>query len=856
MAGQGRRPAPDGGPAGNRALGTRAPATPDAGQRGLAPAAHPVTASVGTLVLFSHGFRRRIVDLYKEAHLDPAAVVVEYTTWAQMAAALSTYKSIDRLVVLGHTKPGMLLFNQDPRTGLFDPMPLDEAGARLNALSGTPQIRIVDLAGCNAGLDLKRVLQFGLAVGATQVLATNHYHEFQLARFDKGASWKRIEKDYRNLRDYITTPNIDTLVEQSKKRSIGIEFLLEWYVATPEEDQHDLPIERNLHSKEQADIFKPGSTADTKTVASPADLNELQEDFDRFGHEEPIHRLTSITLMLDGFRPPADAGVQPRPTPDGGQGAGPPGRPDRALPSQPVPGRPDGGSPRRPPTGRPGVRGRRLAADDPGVRAVPGLPGPERPPRALDQRDRAIVDEVFRRGGSVSDAMDVLATRLLDQGSTQAQRWLRQAPSPPPAARSRTPRFTLEDRGLLDRGDPGERLQSQLDELERARPPVQERFDAYLAATTTDFIRLKSASVKQSFEPITDAPYNDPYATRLEKYQVMRGAYYRAGWTCINRDVLDLIGPASFFGTPVRAGVHREMADVLRGAEKLVRDRDPKLAAVQQTAGFVISGFVPRLQAGSTQLSNHAMGLAIDIDPDWNPQLKSPAARAAFIRATGDDISRSLYPASSIEVASKAYTRVTAMSRHLQDWLHQWLPQYLQLARQRADAAKDPKGKQKVASIDKQIASGQDLSAVAALVKEYSLPTVQSWAANGIATIPPQVIQAFLDAGRQNGASWGGLYEKTKDFMHLELVKLARHDSLARPGGPGLRKAVAGFDDLRRGDPPPAPDCGPRALSRHRTVRAASPTGIRPPQPGMRTARPRIRPCRRSSMASLAAASG
>lgn len=146
------------------------------------------------------------------------------------------------------------------------------------------------------------------------------------------------------------------------------------------------------------------------------------------------------------------------------------------------------------------------------------------------------------------------------------------------------------------------------------------------------------------------------------------------------------------------------------------------------------------------------------------------------------------------------------MSSRLQDWLHTWLPQYERLARLRADAAKDPKGKQKVDSIDKQIRSSQDLSAVAVLVKEYSLPTVQSWAANGIVTIPPQVIDAFLVAGRPNGARWGGQYDNTKDFMHLELLKLVREDSLARPGRPGLRRAVAGFDDLRRGEPPPAPD--------------------------------------------------
>jgi len=124
----------------------------------------------------------------------------------------------------------------------------------------------------------------------------------------------------------------------------------------------------------------------------------------------------------------------------------------------------------------------------------------------------------------------------------------------------------------------------------------------------------------------------------------------------------------------------------------------------------------------------------------------------------------------------------------------------------------DPKGKQKVASIDQQIRSDKDLSAVAILVKEYSLPTVQSWQAHGIVTIPPQVIEAFLSVGGQNGARWGGQYDNTKDIMHLELQKLVREDSLARSGGPGLRRPVSGFDDLRRGEPPAEPDCSPAPL--------------------------------------------
>jgi hypothetical protein len=86
---------------------------------------------------------------------------------------------------------------------------------------------------------------------------------------------------------------------------------------------------------------------------------------------------------------------------------------------------------------------------------------------------------------------------------------------------------------------------------------------------------------------------------------------------------------------------------------------------------------------------------------------------------------------------------------------------------------------------------------------------VKSWQAGGIGTIPPEVIQAFLEAGSSNGARRGGQYDNSKDFMHFELLKLVGKDSLARPGRSGLRKPVPGFDDLRRGEPPPEPDCGP-----------------------------------------------
>jgi len=757
-----------------------------------------------------------MVDLYREAHLDPGAVIVQYDTWSEMAAALGRYQSIDRLVVLGHSNPGEFLFGKDPRTGKFrEELLLDQAAERLQALGVRPQIRMLDLAGCNIGIDLDSVVQFGLAVGATQVVATNHFHEFQLGKLEGGPGLKDVEKSYLNMRNYITTPNVDKLVEQSKTRRVERVFLLEWYVGFQEEDKLDLPIGSNLHSKAQTDVFKQVSSAHDEVVVSPAGLERLKADFALFGFQEPIRRLIRVTLRLEGFLPPEGGRAQSPATtkhPDAGSPSRPAsGQPDAGIPQRPATGQPDGGAPQRPATGRPGRSGRRLTADDPAGRAMPG----PRPAGALDERDRAIVDEVFRRGGSVRDAMGLLFTRAHDKaqlGSTELQRALRQ-PSPSrgtskPANRSaqRLPRFTLEDRALLENDDPEDRLQSELGKVEDLRPLVQARFDAYVEVARREFTCL-SPFVQASFDPITKPPYADPIGTWGDKYIVLRGAYYRAGWTCIKRDVLDLIQPATFFGAPVLGGVHREMAEVLRGVEEQIRVTRPELALQKHAAGFVIGGFVPRFQAASSQLSNHALGLAIDIDATWNPQLKSPAARAALARATGDDIGRSLYAMSSIDMVAKTYDRVAAMSARLQEWLKNWLHQYEELARQRAEALKDPRGKEKVASIDKQIRSDEDLNAVATLVKEYTLRTVQSWQAYGIVTIPPEIIKAFLNVGSRNGARWGGQYDNTKDIMHLELLRLVRPDSLARPGAPGLRKPVYGFDDLRRGEAPPEPDC-------------------------------------------------
>jgi hypothetical protein len=308
-----------------------------------------------------------------------------------------------------------------------------------------------------------------------------------------------------------------------------------------------------------------------------------------------------------------------------------------------------------------------------------------------------------------------------------------------------------------------------------------------------------------------------------EKYLAMQGAYYRAGWTCIKRDVLDLIVPTTFFGAPVIGGVHQEMAAVLAAIELDVRAKRPGLAQQRSAAGFIIGGFVPRLQAGSGVLSNHAFGLAIDIDPDWNPQFKKPEVRKAFARATGYDIGQALYPASSMKEVRTVYERVQKMSDHLKTWLTEWLPKYKEWREQRGAAARERDGKKKVQALDDERKNNLDLNAVAVLVDEYRLEVVEAWLVYGIVTIPPEIIESFLKIGRNNGARWGGQYDNTKDIMHLELLKLVSPDSMARAGRPGRRAPVSGFADLIRGTPPMTPNCARPATPQPRRSAPARP---------------------------------
>jgi hypothetical protein len=295
--------------------GTESRGLPDAGLPTVASG-----ASADTLMLFAKGFNPLIVALYNEAHFGGRATAWPVDSWADIVKKLADYKTITRLVFFVHSNPGMFLFGPDRTEQHFKSLKLlSDAAKELNAITGKPVIQSVDLAGCNVGFDLDGVLQFGLAMGATEIVATNHFHEFAIDRLRAGAGKsKDLELEILRLRGYITTPGMDVLVKQAETKAVEKLVLLEWYVAFDPEHKLTLPTGPDINTDQRAKTFKRGSDALDDVVANRTDLDALKSDFAIFGGSEPIRMLRRITIKLGAFRPAAAPKTYP---PDAGRRA-------------------------------------------------------------------------------------------------------------------------------------------------------------------------------------------------------------------------------------------------------------------------------------------------------------------------------------------------------------------------------------------------------------------------------------------------------------------------------------------------------------------------------------------------------
>jgi hypothetical protein len=216
---------------------------------------------------------------------------------------------------------------------------------------------------------------------------------------------------------------------------------------------------------------------------------------------------------------------------------------------------------------------------------------------------------------------------------------------------------------------------------------------------------------------------------------------------------------------------------------------NPEVIRAFAVGKLQVGGFVPRFIAGTERLSNHAFGLALDIDPVRNPHLKGKGDIAAFERAVGVHIGELFFAGS--EPARETQARLDEIGLRLRAWLAIWLPQYEALldarARSRRGSAKDrAAASREAASLQRDISlnpAAADLHALDTLVRNHGIATVRVWQ-QGLGTIPPEVVDVFRQLGMKYGARWGTEYEKSKDIMHLELQAAVALPKAAGPPRP------------------------------------------------------------------------
>jgi hypothetical protein len=256
----------------------------------------------------------------------------------------------------------------------------------------------------------------------------------------------------------------------------------------------------------------------------------------------------------------------------------------------------------------------------------------------------------------------------------------------------------------------------------------------------------------------------------FESYRFIRALLNRYGWLDTPRIFNDVLGPdegARFLGMNIQGGLHRLAVAALG-------DLSQKPADVSIPVARVL-GLQPRRISGSKpeKYSNHAFGLAIDIDATWNPHFKGEAAKIVTRHSGVDFTQPFVKPGIAIDAA---YEKLSQASQRFTDWLHAALNREakvhgdLETAKAKRADAKTP-DEQKAADAEVQKAQEalardfNELIELDTLREEFGAKTVAEWEIHGILTIPIALVRQLKD----RGFGWGAEWQTHKDVMHFEL---------------------------------------------------------------------------------------
>jgi hypothetical protein len=270
-------------------------------------------------------------------------------------------------------------------------------------------------------------------------------------------------------------------------------------------------------------------------------------------------------------------------------------------------------------------------------------------------------------------------------------------------------------------------------------------FNAYKAQVDSEFRGLPEI-VRKAFKS-------------RERYLAMRPLYYQRGYSTPFETIFSRIGPGWFLGIEVDQGLHEELAPKLADVERTLN----KYSVYSQVANEVksILGLQLRKIEGSPKLSNHAFGLAIDIDARWNPHIKDQRVIDVLTEITGYNFGTTVdgRGIDKMDTALQEWTKAREASERLKRWLRKYLPIYE--ANSHTDPQLDPDTARQLERI------GILLHFQSTDKKEKDrLEELKRWAEHGVLSIPLALVAAM----KINGLRWGGEYEMSKDSMHFELL--------------------------------------------------------------------------------------
>jgi D-alanyl-D-alanine carboxypeptidase len=283
------------------------------------------------------------------------------------------------------------------------------------------------------------------------------------------------------------------------------------------------------------------------------------------------------------------------------------------------------------------------------------------------------------------------------------------------------------------------------------------------------------------------------HAEPLDWYRRIRAMMYMEGWPDPARHWSQLV-EVTLFGVNIERGVHRELVTKLEATTDAspwdVTSKPPEDDKISITSAL---GFQPRPVANTNKLSNHAWGLAIDVDADLNPYITQKDVMNVIKARTSDHVDLSKDPIDPKTPDDQKLATAYELLKKASDDIVTWLMATISKDATLKAAVEDSDEKLRLANQTKDsatIAAAEQMSKAAhdawdhdpavkdlrTLRKHLGEKELENWKRKGFLSLPLEVVTRI----KSKGLRWGGEYKEKKDFMHFEL---SPHGLLERGDG-------------------------------------------------------------------------